>query len=156
MKKILKICIPVLLLLAILFVPIPTGVYKDGGTRQYSALTYKLIKWNRLHNDGIYQSTQIYWLPDNFKDIDTLFYTYEEHKVVSSFVAKIIELDENVALVEPVEGEIERYSADRIYVGVAAFEDIGAKEGDLVEIFYNGQIMESYPAQVRATGWKKH
>ena len=59
MKK--KVIIPVIiaLVLAILFVPIPTGVYKDGGTREYSALTYKIVKWNRLTEAGTYNKTRL-------------------------------------------------------------------------------------------------
>ena len=42
MKK--KIWIPiVIVLIAVLFIPIPSGVYKDGGTREYTALTYKIV-----------------------------------------------------------------------------------------------------------------
>lgn len=155
MKKILKITVPVLMLLAVLFLPIPKGPYEDGGTKEYRALTYKVVKWNRLYDDGVFAEARIYWFPDNFKDIDTLFYTYEESKLVSSFTAKIIELDGSSALVEPAEGEWERNSADRIYVSIRDFEDIGANEGDLVEIFYDGYIMESYPAQIHGTGWKR-
>ena len=33
------------LLLIILFAPIPGSPCKDGGTRAYSALTYKIVKW---------------------------------------------------------------------------------------------------------------
>ena len=43
MKKKIWIPIVIALLLAILVVPIPTGVYKDGGTREYTALTYKIV-----------------------------------------------------------------------------------------------------------------
>ena len=43
MKKKIWIPIAAVILLLILFVPIPTGVCKDGGTREYTALTYKRI-----------------------------------------------------------------------------------------------------------------
>ena len=49
MKK--KIWIPiafVVVLLSVLFVPIPRGSYDDGGTREWVALTYKIVDWNRL------------------------------------------------------------------------------------------------------------
>lgn len=61
------------LLLAILFVPIPSGTYKDGGTRAYTALTYKVVKWNRISGSDMYRATKVYWLPDNFKSIDRLW-----------------------------------------------------------------------------------
>lgn len=46
MKK--KTWIVLIILLLILFIPIPSGTYKDGGTRVYTALTYKIVKWKRL------------------------------------------------------------------------------------------------------------
>ena len=61
------------LLLAVLFVPVPTGMADDGGTQVYSALTYKIVKWHRSTEDGIYSATRVYWLPDNFKSIDELW-----------------------------------------------------------------------------------
>ena len=73
MKK--KIWIPVIagiLLLAVLFVPIPTGTYKDGGTKVYSALTYKIVHWKRLVDDGIYEKTKVYFLVDRFRSLDNL------------------------------------------------------------------------------------
>ena len=48
-------------LIAVLFIPIPRGVCKDGGTREYTALTYKIIDWNRLTDDGIYKKTKIFF-----------------------------------------------------------------------------------------------
>ncbi len=40
------------LILLILFLPIPRGTYKDGGTKDYCALTYRIIVWNRLTDDS--------------------------------------------------------------------------------------------------------
>ena len=68
-----EIIILVLCILLLLFFPIPLGAYEDGGTREYAALTYKLIKWHRIDGDYIYTNTSVYWLPDNFKSIDELW-----------------------------------------------------------------------------------
>lgn len=72
-----KIWIPIaiLVLMAVLFVPVPSGTYKDGGTRTFSALTYKIVKWNRLPGigEGRYEATKIYFFPKNFKSIDALW-----------------------------------------------------------------------------------
>ena len=65
----------------ILFLPIPTGTLRDGGTKTYSALTYRIIVWNRLippepdgGSDGdTYRKTSVFWLPDNFKTVDELW-----------------------------------------------------------------------------------
>ena len=154
MKK--KIWIPitvVALLLAILFVPIPGASYDDGGTREWKALTYKIVDWSRLTTDGKYEATKLYWFPNNFKSIDDLW-ANEEQEVVHKFVATILELDSSSALVQPVEGEDELSSADKIHLGIADLGDIGAQVGSEVEIYYTGGIMESYPAQINAVKWE--
>ena len=72
-KKVWLILLVAALFLVILFAPIPKGQYKDGGTREYAALTYKIVDWNRLSADSIYDQTKIYWFPNNFKSIDALW-----------------------------------------------------------------------------------
>ena len=141
------------LLLAVLFTPIPSGAYKDGGSREYTALTYKIVDWNRLTGEAVYDETKLYLFPDNFKSIDALW-AYEEQEVVHKFVATILELDSTSALVRPVEGEDELRSADKIHLGIADLGDIGAQVGSEVEIYYTGGIMESYPAQINAVKWE--
>lgn len=51
-RTIMIIGIVAVLLLAVLFVPIYQGIYDDGGTRVYQALTYKLVVWNRIYHGG--------------------------------------------------------------------------------------------------------
>ena len=142
-----------ILVLALLFTPIPSGVYEDGGSREYTAFTYKIVDWNRLTTDGKYEATKLYWFPNNFKSIDDLWVN-EEQEVVHKFVATILELDSSSALVQPVEGEDELSSADKIHLGIADLGDIGAQVGSEVEIYYTGGIMESYPAQINAVKWE--
>jgi hypothetical protein len=151
-KKILVLILATVLLLAVLFVPIPKSPGRDGGTREYSALTYKIVDWNRLTTDGVYDATKFYWFPNNFKSIDELW-TYEEQEVIHKFVATVIEINGNSVTVEPVIGEDELQSSDRISVNTASLGDIGAEIGSDVEIYYTGGIMESYPAQINATKW---
>ena len=81
-KKIIIVLITIIVLL-VLFFPIPRGTYLDGGTREYSALTYKIIKWHKLvaetNSDGsvdteyFYNKTSVFWIPDKFKSIDELW-----------------------------------------------------------------------------------
>ena len=151
-KKILYLILATVLLLAVLFVPIPKSPGRDGGTREYSALTYKIVDWNRLTTDGVYDATKFYWFPNNFKSIDELW-TYEEQEVIHKFVATVIEISENSVLVEPVVGEEELQSSDRISLNATSLGDIGAEVGSDVEIYYTGGIMETYPAQINATKW---
>ena len=79
-KKWLAVCAVLLIAAALLFVPIPFGHLRDGGTRVYAAVTYKVVVWNRLTGEvddhgvpGIYQRTSVFRFPDNFKDIEELW-----------------------------------------------------------------------------------
>lgn len=153
MKK--KIWVPILIVavLAILVIPIPTGVYKDGGTKSYSALTYKIVDWNRMVTaDETYDATRVYFFPNNFKSIDKLW-SYEADKVVHSFIATVLEINGTTVLVEPVEGETERMSSDKISFGTQSLVDIGAEVGSVVKVSYTGGIMETYPAKIHAMKW---
>lgn len=152
-RKIILTSLAVLLLVAILFVPIPDGQCLDGGTRTYTALTYKIVAWNRLTTDGVHQATQVYWLPHNFRSVDELW-AYEKPNVIHKFVATVLELNSSSALVQPVNGESELASADKIYFSTSGLDDIGAEVGSEVEISYKGGIMESYPAQIHAVKWE--
>lgn len=75
----------------LLFFPVPLAVHDDGGTREYIACIYKIVKWNRLvsvyNHDGIameridvYSNIDIYWFPNNFKSIDELWEMKHESK----------------------------------------------------------------------------
>jgi hypothetical protein len=76
-KKIIIVLITIIVLL-VLFLPLPVGSFDDGGTRVYSALTYKIIKWHTLvaetnHDVYFYNKTSVFWIPDKFKSIDELW-----------------------------------------------------------------------------------
>jgi len=84
MKRKIKFIIVafILIVILILFLPIPKGTYDDGGTRVYDAFLYKIVVWNRieveLNEDGsaeqkVYDKTSVFWFPDNYK-----YKTYEE------------------------------------------------------------------------------
>ena len=82
MKKRIVVIAAIVLLLAVLFVPIPRGTYRDGGTKDYAALTYRIVVWNRLTDEiptddadgpGVYHRTSVYWFPDNFRSVDGLW-----------------------------------------------------------------------------------
>ena len=96
MKKKIIIIVSVVLILLILFLPIPRGTYRDGGTKDYCALTYRIVVWNRLTNDPsrdasvkeiiTYHKTSVFWFPKNFKSIDELWeMEYEGNKVINDF-----------------------------------------------------------------------
>lgn len=154
MKRKLWIILLSVIVLAILFLPIPKSPYKDGGTQEYAALTYKIVDWNRLTDDGnIYEATRIYFFPNNFRSIDNLWY-YEKDNVPNMFVGKVVLIGDNFVEVEPLENEEERISTDRITIGTTNLENISVDPGSFVEITYSGEIMESYPAQINVISWK--
>jgi len=74
------------------------------------------------------------------------------------FIATVLENNQSSLLVEPAEGSVELSSSDRIvvHVGDSVVVDPQGNEvninvveaGSQVEIYYDGSIAESYPAQI--------
>ena len=90
-KKIIGIVL-IILFLAILFFPFKTDSVNDGGTRVFSALTYKIVKWHKSYdytalgnNPQIYKSTRLYFLPNNLKDLDLLWESEKEEFYKETF-----------------------------------------------------------------------
>ena len=80
-----KIWIPIaaiVIILAVFFVPIPTGALNDGGTREFRALTYKIVCWNRLYGDDVYKATKVYFGADARRSIDELFAIEEKNDIL--------------------------------------------------------------------------
>ena len=70
-------------------------------------------------------------------------------KEITTFEATVIEVHEDSMTVKPAEGSEELKSADAIIIGLDDITDGSTPEvGDTYEIEYNGEIMESYPAQI--------
>lgn len=78
--------------------------------------------------------------------IKELFDSVDGTLATVTFRAKVMEVSDAEILVEPVNGAIELSSADRIYVPDKDGLELHA--GDIIEIEYNGSILESYPAQL--------
>ena len=87
MKKKTKVVISaiVVCILLALFVPVPTGMYKDGGTRTYTALTYKIVKWRVFVDaENTYENTSVFWYPDNFKSYEELWNIEKSKKRINT------------------------------------------------------------------------
>ena len=117
---------------------IPMMQYKDGGSKEYWGLGYKVIKCNTLAGD---------------KSAHFGFYNLDIGKVcnhdvdVSQFIGEIVEINQNGSfIVEPNENEDVRKSADKI--SVSGSSDINWEIGMKVIVKYIGGVMESYPAQI--------
>ena len=73
-------------------------------------------------------------------------FSNEAHQV---FRAEILEMHDGHYLVKPVEGSWELNSADRIVVPISNAHPSPEPEiGNVIEIEYSGEILESYPAQI--------
>ena len=73
-------------------------------------------------------------------------FSSEAHQV---FQAEILEIHDGNYLVKPVEGSWELSSADRIEVPIRNVHPSPEPEiGDVIEIEYAGEILETYPAQI--------
>ena len=90
MKKSRIAIIILAVLLLIFLIPIPSGTADDGGSREFTSLTYKIIKWNHIVDaDETYTGTDFYLLPDNFKSMSELW----EEKSISSGAGQVINKD---------------------------------------------------------------
>ena len=128
MKKKIWIIIVVLL---ILIIPIPGGRYKDGGTKEYKAITYKIVVWNRLlGEDSTYHKTSVFWFPNNFKRIDELWGLEYNQDMESTDNASAINGIHSI--------KYDLGSAESDFTGTPS----EAKTGDLVEIKTNGVIYD--------------
>ena len=72
----------------------------------------------------------------------------------ASFKATVIEINMGSVTVKPLDGESELKSSDKITFNVSDLEKINHTVGSVVKIYYNGEIMESYPAQIKAEKWE--
>jgi len=70
-----------------------------------------------------------------------------------SFLATVLERNNNSVLVEPLKGEAIRGSSDRLHFSTEGLDEPGAAPGDTVRIVYTGPIQESYPAGIDALSW---
>lgn len=81
-KKNIIISVVAVLLIA-LFVPYSVQYYDDGGTKEYSALALKVVKWKKILYDDFgdeefpetkyYKKTSVYFFPYSTKDLSELW-----------------------------------------------------------------------------------
>lgn len=62
--------------------------------------------------------------------------------------AKVLEVSNGAVLVEPMPGSAELNSADKIWVPMLMDTEPALRVGEIVRICYDGQLMETYPAQI--------
>ena len=145
MKKKKWILAGILMLLAVLVVPVPSGAYKDGGTREYRALTYKIVDWNRITANGVYEKSGIYFFPDNFLSVDVLW-ERETEKMGETFRGWVISVVESEVMLESLE------DGKRYRVRVPVPEDY---VGKLLEVTWSGALLYTDPPLISdVLAWK--
>lgn len=72
--------------------------------------------------------------------------SFADNAQVTTFQATVIEVTDSSILVKPVDDSPELDSSDQF--SVPNTEKLALQTGDKVEITYNGEILESYPAQL--------
>lgn len=111
--------------------------------------TYSFIMNNQYFPISLGQG--LFAFEEEYKQKYELQDTGIENNEESYFYGKVIESTASYIIVEPNENEEERKSADKISVGLGENNDALYTNGTNVKITYDGTILESYPAQVKAT-----
>ena len=101
-RRIIAVVIVAAVILTVLFLPIPKGTYDDGGTREYMALTYRIIVWNKIfleiNEDGSsaettgYHKTSVFWFK-NDKSLGELWEIERENNGLSQNQAELKKAD---------------------------------------------------------------
>lgn len=163
MKKVLKIiCIILVIIIvtAIIFFAVDYSKVKkqkkpifcilkseanDGGTKIYMGLGYKIIDFQTLSGfDDIKIGT---WSMD-YDDFNNEIKAYEENcNMRATIKAVVVKIDENHLLAMGIENGNELYS-----IGLQNVKDIELKKEQEIIVYFNGDVMESYPAQLGNIG----
>ena len=152
-KKVILIILAIVIFLAVLFLPIPKGPYNDGGTREYAALTYKVVDWNRRTETSTYDKTKVYFFPENFKSIGDLW-DEEEDEMETVFYATVVEEYPTSVVVRPTVGCAMFNFDQRISLDISYLEDIGAQVGSIVRVTFKGPVTEIEQVMARAAKWE--
>ena len=152
-KKVILIILAIVIFLAVLFLPIPKGPYNDGGTREYSALTYKIVDWNRRTETSTYDKTKVYFFPENFKSIGDLWHE-EEDEMETVFYATVVEEYPTSVVVRPTVGCAIFNFGQRISLDISYLEDIDAQVGSIVRVTFKGPVTEIKQVMARAVKWE--
>lgn len=145
MKKKVTIVI-VMVVLLILLIPIPFKL-KDGGTVEWTSLIYKISKVHRLndnsktgYDEGIIVEILGMKIYDNVNN-------EENDNMQATIKAVVVRVNENSLLAMGIEPEKGLYS-----VGLKNARDVKFEKGQEILIYFNGVVLESYPAQLGNIG----
>ena len=177
-KKLLILCgiiITVILILSITFfiidnnrvnngeLPIfakKVATANDGGTTEYMGIGYKVIDYNKLNGyDKIhigswfmkYDSSLGEILEEDENGYTTFIGTVLSSDGIFEQVMRAEYIGGNIEIVvEPDENETIRRSSDKISVVLKEYDGNAYDPGTKIKVTYDGQVMETYPARVKA------
>lgn len=109
MKK--RIILIIIAILIILLFPIRFR-YKDGGTLEYRAILYRIIKWNTIEG---YKDTEIHFFPNNFHSIDYYKPLKPYSLNISNNSSKVILNIGSYSWTEIVDGKEKNIQSDSIH-----------------------------------------
>lgn len=113
------------------------ATYRDGGTKEYYGLGYKVIDFNRT--DGYDEMKIGSWLM-KYEDIANEILSPQLDSTINAVVVEVHE--KGMTVMDFEDGN------SLITVGFTDEGNIGFKQGQEISIRYSGGIMESYPAQL--------
>ena len=132
-------------------------IYEDSVNSYYFSCIKSgeiIVKYANGYEENIKSALQLGHISIN--DLNTYSIKYitekKDKENTHSFIATILEETTRYMIVEPDENENERKSSDKIVVNYTE-EHIGYLYGigTKVQIYYDGYIMETYPAQINST-----
>lgn len=108
---------------------------KTGSLRQFAVVKYQdEVRYYRIDRSDYSDAVALVHTPGAVSDV---------------FQAKILEIRDGYFLVEPVEGSLELNSADQIEIPMQNMDPaLEPQVGDMIEISYSGEILETYPAKL--------
>lgn len=120
----------------------------DEDNRVYEYKGYSSDEWivnsyisGLMDGSMLYKEINVSNIPDGLES------EYEwNNGTTVTFQATVIEINNDTIFVQPVDGSSELDSADKF--SIPNDENLKLQVGNLLEITYNGNIMESYPAQL--------
>ena len=114
-----------------------------------------LIDCNRMRNGDkvLFNTWGKKYAPSVNQNNDIIKYTVDNTEC--SFCGTITQVEKNLFFVEPDDGEEIRKSSNLIMVGKLKLDtNVKYELGERIRIFYDGTVMETYPAQIKATKYE--
>lgn len=135
------------------------AVANDGGTKIYLGLGYKVIDF---HTSAGFDDIKIGSWSMQYEDFDEERKEYEEKfqeemkESEKSFCGIITQVENNSFLVRPDENEEIKKSADLIMVEKLKIDtNVKYEIGEKIRIIYDGDVMDTYPAQINAIEYER-